>query len=92
VEKGYMLDFRREKKMVSEDVEKILALIIVTFSFLSIPLLLFLFMIAIFFDVTYVIQFYHTRSFTDALMAVFLTIVNVGLFLLLRALIKWVRK
>jgi cell division protein FtsL len=78
--------------MVSEDLEKILALIIVTFSFLSIPLLLFLFVIAIYFDVTYVIQFYHTRNFTDALMAVFLAIVNVGLFLFLRFLIRWVRK
>jgi len=87
-----MLDFRREKKLVSEDVEKILALIIVTFSFLSVPLLLFIFIIAIYFDVTYVIQFYHTRNFTDALMAVFLAIVNTGLFLLLRALIKWIRK
>jgi cell division protein FtsL len=81
-----------EKKMVSEDLEKILALIIVTFSFLSIPLLLFLFVIAIYFDVTYVIQFYHTRNFTDALIAVFLAIVNVGLFLFLRFLIRWVRK
>jgi len=81
-----------EKKMVSEDLEKILALVIVTFSFLSIPILLFLFVIAIYFDVTYVIQFYHTRNFTDALMAVFLAIVNAGLFLFLRFLIRWVRK
>ena len=78
--------------MVSEDLEKILALIIVTFSFLSIPLLLFLFVIAIYFDVTYVIQFYHTRNFTDALMAIFLAIVNAGLFLFLRFLIRWIRK
>jgi len=78
--------------MVSEDLEKILALIIVTFSFLSIPILLFLFVIAIYFDVTYVIQFYHTRNFTDALMAIFLAIVNAGLFLFLRFLIRWIRK
>jgi hypothetical protein len=87
-----VIDFVWEKKMVSEDVEKILALIIVTFSFLSIPILLFIFVITLFFDVTYVIDFYNTRSSTAALMAVFLAIVNVGLFLLLRALIKWVRK
>ncbi len=78
--------------MVSEDLEKILALIIVTFSFLSIPLLLFLFIFTIYLDVTYVIDFYNTRNSAAALMAVFLAIVNVGLFLLLRALIKWVRK
>jgi len=78
--------------MVSEDTEKILALIIVTLSFLSLPILLFLFMITIFFDAVYVIDFYNTRSSTAALMAILLAIVNVGLFLLLRALIKWIRK
>jgi len=90
--KGYVIDFVWEKKMVSEDLEKILALIIVTFSFLSIPVLLFVFVITIYINVTYVIDFYNTRSSTAALMAAFLAIVNVGLFLLLRALIKWVRK
>jgi len=78
--------------MVSEDVEKILALIILTFSFLSIPVLLFLFFVLIYLDASYLIQFYNTRSLTDALMTAFLTIVNVGLFFLLRALIKWIRK
>ena len=78
--------------MVSEDVEKILALIIVTLTFLSLPVLLFLFAIALYIDATYVIQFYHTRNFTDALVAASLAIVNVGLFLALRALIKWIRK
>ncbi|NIR86628.1 hypothetical protein GWO13_03280 [Candidatus Bathyarchaeota archaeon] len=78
--------------MVSEDVEKILALIIVTFSFLSVPVLLFLFFVLIYIDANYLIQFYNTRSLTDALMAVLLAIVNAGLSLLLRALIKWIRK
>ncbi len=78
--------------MVSEDREKILALIIVTFSFLSIPVLLFLFFVLIYLDANYLIQFYNTRSLTDALMAVLLAIVNAGLFFLLRALIKWIRK
>jgi hypothetical protein len=78
--------------MVSEDVEKILALIIVTFSILSIPVLLFIFIIVIYVDITYVIRFYHTRSFTDALIAVLLAFGNAALFLFLRALIKWVRK
>ena len=78
--------------MVSKDVEKILALIIVTFSFLSVPILLFLFIVLIFFNASYVIQFYNTRTLTDALMAVLLAIVNAGLFFFLRALIKWIRK
>ncbi len=78
--------------MGSEDREKILALIIVTFSFLSVPVLLFLFLVLIYFDANYLIQFYNTRSLTDALMTVLLAIVNVGLFFLLRALIKWIRK
>jgi hypothetical protein len=81
-----------EEKMVSEDREKILALIIVTFSFLSIPVLLFLFFVLIYIDANYLIQFYNTRSLTDALMTVLLAIVNAGLFFLLRALIKWIRK
>lgn len=78
--------------MVSEDVEKILALVFVTFSFLSVPVLLFLFFVLIYIDATYVIKFYNTRSLTDALMAALLAIVNAGLFFLLRALIKWIRK
>jgi len=78
--------------MVSEDIEKILALILVTFSFLSIPVLLFLFVLVIYIDATYVIQFYYTRNFTDALMAVSLATVSAGFFLVLWALIKWIRK
>jgi hypothetical protein len=78
--------------MVSEDLEKILALIIVTFSFLSVPILLFIFMVTIYFDVVYVIDFYNTRNSAAAIMAVFLAIINVGLFLLIKALIKWIRK
>jgi len=78
--------------MVSEDVEKILALIIVTFSFLSIPILLFLFFVLLVIDANYVIRFYNTGTLMDALIAVLLAIVNAGLFFLLRALIKWVRK
>lgn len=78
--------------MVSEDVEKILALIIVTFSFLSIPILLFLFIVLLFLNANYVIRFYNTGTLVDALMAVLLAIVNAGFFFILRALIKWVRK
>jgi len=80
------------EKMVSEDTEKILALIIVTLSFLSLPVLLFIFVITLFMNVTYAIDFYNTRNFTAALMTVSLAIVNVALFLLLRFLIRWVRK
>jgi len=78
--------------MVSEDTEKIIALIIVTLSFLSLPVLLFIFVITLFINVTYAIDFFNTRNFTAAVMTVFLTIVNVGLFLLLRFLIRWIRK
>lgn len=78
--------------MVSEDVEKILALIIVTLSFLSLPILLFLFIIVLYFDATYIIQFYHTRNPTDALVAAGLTLVSAALFLILRTLTRWIRK
>lgn len=75
-----------------EEREKIIALTIVTLSFLSLPVLLFIFIIAIFFDAIHVINFYNTRNFADATMAVFLAIVNIGLLLLLRFLIRWIRK
>lgn len=78
--------------MVSEDTEKIIALIIVTLSFLSLPVLLFIFGIVLFLNVTYAIDFYNTRDFTAAVMIVFLTTVNFVLFLLLRFLIRWIRK
>jgi len=78
--------------MVSEDVEKILALIVITLSFLSVPVLLFLFFILLFLNANYLIQFYNTRVLMNALMAVLLAIVNAGLFFILRALIKWIRK
>lgn len=78
--------------MVSEDIAKIIALIIVTLSFLSLPVLLFIFVITLFMNVTYAIDFYNTRNFTAAVMTVSLTIVNFGLFLLLRFLIRWIRK
>jgi len=78
--------------MVSEDTEKIIALIIVTLSFLSLPVLLFIFGIVLFLNVAYAIDFYNTRDFTAAVMIVFLTTVNFVLFLLLRFLIRWIRK
>lgn len=78
--------------MVSEDLEKILALIIVTLSFLSLPFLLFLLVVVIYIDATYVIQFYYTGNFMDALISAGLAIVSAGLFLALLALTKWIRK
>jgi len=81
-----------EKEMVSEDVEKILALIVITLSFLSVPVLLFIFFILLFLNANYLIQFYNTRVLMNALMAVLLAIVNAGLFFILRTLIKWIRK
>jgi len=78
--------------MVSEDLEKILALIIVTLSFLSLPILLFLLVVVIYIDATYVIQFYCTGNFMDALISAGLAIVSAGLFLALLALTKWIRK
>jgi len=78
--------------MVSEDVEKILALVIVTLSFLSLPVLLFLVVLILYIDATYVVEFYHTRNLSDASAAVLLAIVSAGLLLVLRKLTKWIRK
>ena len=80
------------EEMVSEDLEKILAIIIVILSFLSLPILLFLLFVVIYIDATYVVQFYYTRDFLHALISVGLAIVSVGLFLVLLALTKWIRK
>lgn len=78
--------------MVSEDVRKIIALIIVTLSYISIPVLLFIFAVTVYFDVYYAAQFYYTNAVADAMIAIGLTVVNVALFFGIRALIKWVRE
>ena len=78
--------------MVSEDVRKIVALIIVTFSYLSIPVLLFLFAIAIYVDVYHAVQFYYTRDAADAIIAILLALANVALFFGIVVLIRWLRK
>lgn len=78
--------------MVSESIEKILALIIVVLSFLSLPILIFLLAVVVFVDVTYVIQYYTTRNLVDAIIAVGLAIVSAVLFVVLRALARWIRK
>jgi len=80
------------RNMVSEDVKKILALVFVTLSFLSIPVLLFFLVVMIYFNVNQIIQFYYTKALTDALVAISLAIINVVLFFAIRALIRWVRK
>jgi len=80
------------RNMVSEDLQKILALIIVTLSFISIPVLLFLFAITIYLNVNQIIQFYDTRALIHALVAISLAIFNTVLFFAIRALIRWVRK
>ncbi|MGD8505781.1 MAG: hypothetical protein PVF15_03860 [Candidatus Bathyarchaeota archaeon] len=78
--------------MVSEDVEKILALVIVTLSFLSLPVLLFLLFVVLYIDAIYVVRFSYTRDFMDGLIAAGLAIANVALLLILVFLAKWIRK
>lgn len=80
------------RNMVSEDLQKILALIIVTLSFISIPVLLFLFAVMIYLNVNQIIQFYNTKAIIDGLIAISLAIINTVLFFAIRALIRWVRK
>jgi len=80
------------RTMASEDTENILALIIVALSFLSVPLLLFLFVVMVYFDVDRIIQFYNTRIPTDALLAILLTAANIALLFAIRRLIRWIRK
>jgi len=78
--------------MGSEDSRNILALIIVVLSFVSVPLLLFLFVVTVYFNANQIIQFYYTRAPADALLAFLLAIANIVLLLAIRRLIRWVRK
>ena len=80
------------RTMVSEDTQNILALVIVALSFLSVPLLLFLLVVTVYFNVDRIIQFYNTKLLTDALLALVLAIVNIVLLFAIRRLIRWVRK
>jgi hypothetical protein len=78
--------------MGSEDSQNILAMIIVTLSFLSVPLLLFLFAVMVYFNVNEIVQFYYTGALVDALLALLLAIGNVGLLFAIHRLVRWVRK
>lgn len=78
--------------MVSDDVRKIVALIIVAFSYVLIPVLLFFFVVAVYFNLYYAVQFYYTNAAADAMITVLLTLVNIALFFGIWALIRWVRQ
>lgn len=78
--------------MVSEDAGKIIALVVVTLSYISIPILLFVFVVAVYFDLRYAVQFYYSRTTADAMIAILLAFVNIALFFGIRALIRWLRR
>ena len=80
------------KSMVSEDTRKIIALVIVTLSYISIPVLLLILAVTIYINVQHAIQFYYTRSATDGLVTMLLAFFNIGLTLVILALIRWIRK
>jgi len=78
--------------MSSEDFQKILALVVVTLSFISIPVLMLFFVVMVYFNVNQIIQFFQTGVVVDAIVAVLLAILNIVLFFAVRALIRWVRR
>jgi lipid-A-disaccharide synthase-like uncharacterized protein len=78
--------------MASEDASKIIALIVVTLSYISIPILLFVFVVAVYFDLRYAVQFYYSGTAADAMIAILLAFVNIALFFAIRALIRWLRR
>lgn len=80
------------KNMVSEDVRKIIALIIVTLSYISIPVLLFILAVTIYINIQHTIQFYYTRALADGVAVILLAFFNIGLFFAIRALIRWLRE
>ena len=80
------------RNMGSEDSQNIVALIIVTLSFVSVPLLIFFFVVLVYFNVNEVVQFYYTGAFVDALLAILLAIGNIVLLFVIHRLVRWVRK
>ena len=78
--------------MSSEDFQKILALVVVTLSFISIPVLMLFFVVMVYFNVNQIIQFFQTGVVVDAIVAVLLAVFNIVLFFVTRALIRWVRR
>lgn len=80
------------RNMVSEDLRKIIALVIVTLSYVSVPLLLFLFVVIAYFDIVEVVQYLQTRALEDAFLAISLAVVNVALFFIIWALVRWARQ
>lgn len=80
------------RNMGSEDSQNIVALIIVTLSFMSVPLLIFFFAVVVYFNVNEIVQFYHTGALVDALLALLLAIGNIVLLYAIYRLVRWVRK
>jgi len=78
--------------MVSENLRKIVALIIVTFSFISIPVLMFLSVVMMYFNLNQIIQFYYSRTLVSALTAVSLAIINAILLYAIWVIVRWARK
>lgn len=78
--------------MVSSDSKRILALVIVTVSIISVPVLLFFLAFTIYLNMNEIIQYYQTKALANVLMAILLGALNVCLFFAIRALIKWLRR
>ena len=74
-----------------DDREKILALSIIALAILIIPLLIFGIFLSVFFAVISIIDFFKTQNLINGLKALAFIACSVGLSLLTRYLIKWLR-
>lgn len=77
--------------MVSEDVETILAFIVLIFLFLSLPFLIILISIASFYELRYILRFIYWYSITDLFMALVLLVILIILLSLTKKLTLWLR-
>jgi len=78
--------------MVSSDSKRILAILIITLSIISVPVLLFFLAFTVYLTFTEFVQYFQTGATVNGLMAILLVVFNVCLFFAIWALIKWLRK
>lgn len=82
---------RAHEKDSNNDYEKILAFVILLLTFLSLPLLLFTFILTVILNISYIIKFYYTRNLVFILLIIILSVLNISFIFGLKYLISWLR-
>lgn len=73
------------------NIQKILALIILIFLYSSIPILIFLFFLEVYYEFLFIIRYTIFREFMDGFIAILIMVAITGTILILKCLIKWLR-